>query len=77
MPGSKMLAVTSVENINNEIITAQHCTEPTIKIRKIYGLLHHKHVSFTRKKSVVLPAEINKTKQLIAKGIRSDSCNAD
>jgi len=51
---------TSVENINNDIITVRQCTEPTIKVKEIYDLLHYKHVPFTRKKSVVLPAEIKK-----------------
>jgi transposase len=51
---------TSVQNIRDEIISVRQCTEPTIGAKKIYDLLNYKYVPFTRKKSVVPPAEIFK-----------------
>ncbi|NTW33789.1 MAG: IS1634 family transposase [Bacteroidetes bacterium] len=48
---------TSIENINNEIISVRQCTEPTAKVKEIYDLLNYKYAPFVRKKSVVLPAE--------------------
>jgi len=51
---------TSIENINDEVISVRQCTEPNEKVRKIYDLLKYKHVPFTRKKSVVPPAEFFK-----------------
>lgn len=51
---------TSVENIKGETISIRQCTEPSLKVKNIYGLLNYKYVPFYRKKSVVLPAEIFK-----------------
>ena len=53
---------TSVVNIKDEVISVRQCTEPTQQVKKIYDLLNYKYVPFTRKKSVVLPAEIFKNK---------------
>ncbi len=49
---------TSVENIQQQIISVRRCTEPTADIKKIYEILNYKQAPFTRKKSVVTPAEI-------------------
>jgi transposase len=51
---------TSVENINQQIISIRQCTEPTENVKEIYDKLKYKYKPFTRKKSVVLPAEILK-----------------
>ena len=51
---------TSVENIKDQTISIRQCTEPTKEVRKIYDLLKYKYVPFTRKKSVVPPAEFSK-----------------
>jgi len=51
---------TSVENIEDKVITIRQCTEPTKKAKQIYQLLNFKSVPFYRKKSVVPPAEILK-----------------
>jgi len=51
---------TSVKNIRDEIVSIRQCTEPTQSVKKIYDLLNFKHLPFTRKKSVVTPAEIFK-----------------
>jgi len=63
---------TSVENIREEVIMVRQCTEPSAKVREIYDVLGYKHVPFTRKKSVVPPAEIFKNdipkNQIIADG---------
>lgn len=48
---------TSMENIKDEIISIRQCTEPILQVKKIYDLLNYKYVPFTRKKSVVPPAE--------------------
>jgi len=54
---------TSVENIKDEVISVRQCTEPTENVKQIYDVLKYKHVPFTRKKSVVPPAEILKTEK--------------
>jgi hypothetical protein len=51
---------TSVENISNQTISIRQCTEPTIEAKEIYDKLKYKYKPFSRKKSVVLPAEILK-----------------
>lgn len=51
---------TSVENINQQVISIRQCTEPTKEAKEIYDKLKYKYQPFTRKKSVVLPAEILK-----------------
>ena len=51
---------TSIVNIKNETISIRQCTEPTKEAKKIYDLLKYKYAPFTRKKSVVPPAEIFK-----------------
>jgi hypothetical protein len=50
----------SIRNIHDETISIRQCTEPNEKVRKIYDLLKYKYTPFTRKKSVVPPAEIFK-----------------
>ena len=51
---------TSVENIQNQIISVRRCTEPTTEVKNIYEILKYRQAPFTRKKSVVTPAEIFK-----------------
>lgn len=51
---------TSVENIEDKVITIRQCTEPTKNVKQIYDLLNFKPVPFYRKKSVVPPTEILK-----------------
>jgi transposase len=51
---------TSMVNIKEQTISIRQCTEPTKEVKKIYDLLKYKYVPFTRKKSVVPPAEIKK-----------------
>ena len=51
---------TSVENIEDKVITIRQCTEPTKNAKQIYDLLNYKSAPFYRKKSVVPPAEIFK-----------------
>lgn len=51
---------TSVVNIKQETISVRQCTEPTKEVKAIYDILNYKYVPFTRKKSVVPPAEILK-----------------
>jgi len=51
---------TSVVNIKQETISVRQCTEPTKEVKAIYDILNYKHAPFTRKKSVVPPAEIFK-----------------
>jgi transposase len=51
---------TSMENIEDKVITIRQCTEPTNKAKQIYLLLNYKPVPFYRKKSVVPPAGILK-----------------
>jgi len=48
---------TSVENINQQIISLRQCTEPSKDVKEIYDKLKYKHQPFTRKKSVVLLSE--------------------
>ena len=51
---------TSVDNINEEVISIRQCTELTQPVKSIYDLLHYKYAPFKRKKSVVPPDEIFK-----------------
>jgi hypothetical protein len=51
---------TSVENISQQTISIRQCTEPTNDVKEIYDKLKYKYKLFSRKKSVVLPAEIFK-----------------
>ena len=51
---------TSVVNIKQETISVRQCTEPKKEVKAIYDILHYKYAPFTRKKSVVPPAEILK-----------------
>ncbi|RLD91183.1 MAG: IS1634 family transposase [Bacteroidetes bacterium] len=51
---------TTMENIDNEIISIRQCTEPNQKAKDIYKMMKYKPVPFYRKKSVVLPTEIFK-----------------
>ena len=51
---------TSVVNIKQETISVRQCTEPTKEVKAIYDILNYKYAPFTRKKSVVPPAEILK-----------------
>lgn len=62
---------TSIENINDETISIRQCTEPNEKVRKIYDLLKYKYAPFTRKKSVVPPAEIFKNQSRICQDFAS------
>jgi len=48
---------TTLTNINGEKISVRQCTEPTQKVKTIYGLMNYKARPFYRKKSVVLPVE--------------------
>jgi len=54
---------TSVENINDEVISVRQCTEPTEQVKNIYDTLKYKYIPFIRKKSVVLPAEFVKNEK--------------
>jgi len=51
---------TSVENIQKQIISVRRYTEPTTEVKNIYEIFKYKQAPFTRKKSVVTPAEISK-----------------
>lgn len=51
---------TSVINIKQEAISIRQCTEPTKEVKAIYDILQYKYAPFTRKKSVVPPAEITR-----------------
>lgn len=51
---------TSVVNIKQETISVRQCTVPTKEVKAIYDILNYKYAPFTRKKSVVPPAEILK-----------------
>lgn len=54
---------TSIENIQDEIISVRQCTDPNEKVRAIYDLLKYKYAPFTRKKSVVPPAKLIRNDQ--------------
>jgi transposase len=60
MMNTQKCVSTSVENIEDKIITVRQCTEPTKNVKQIYDLLNFKYVPFHRKKSVVPPTEIFK-----------------
>ena len=51
---------TTMENIDNEMISIRQCTEPNQKVKDIYKMMKFKPVPFYRKKSVDLPTEIFK-----------------
>jgi len=51
---------TSIVNIDQQTISIRQCTEPAKEVKVIYDMLNYKYTPFTRKKSVVPPAEIFK-----------------
>jgi len=51
---------TSLNNIQQQVVSIRKCTEPTAKAKKIYDLMGYKSSPFYRKKSVVPPGEIFK-----------------
>ncbi len=51
---------TSIVNLKEETISIRQCTEPTKEAKNIYDLLKYKYAPFSKKKSVVPPAEIFK-----------------
>ena len=51
---------TSMENNNQKTISIRQCTEPTNDVKEIYDKLKYKYKPFSRKKTVVLSAEIFK-----------------
>lgn len=51
---------TSVVNIKQETISVRQCSEPTKEVKAIYDILKYKYAPFSKKKSVVPPAEISK-----------------
>ena len=55
---------TNIENIQEEVISIRKCTEPSDKVKQIYDLLKYRYVPFIRKKSVVLPGEFLKNKNV-------------
>lgn len=55
---------TSVDNINEEVISVRQCTELTQSAKKIYDLLNYKYAPFKKKKSVVPPDQFLKKHNL-------------
>jgi hypothetical protein len=60
-------------NIKQEILSIRQFTEPTIEVKAIYDILNYKYAPFTRKKSVVPPAEIFKKTVLKIKPLQDYS----
>jgi hypothetical protein len=57
---SQKCVTTTMENNLNQIISIRKCSEPESEVKNIYDALKYKYYPFTRKKSVVPPAEIFK-----------------
>lgn len=58
---TQKLVTTTMQNNRNETIRIRKCSEPTEDVQAIYKALKYKSMPFTRKKSVVPPAEIKKS----------------
>ena len=61
---TQKIVTTTMDNDYDKQIVIRQCIEPTEQASKIYTALKYRHKPFTRKKSVVPPAEITKTKRL-------------
>ena len=60
---------TSIDNINNEVISVRQCTELTQPVKNVYDVLCYKYAPFKRKKSVVPPSELFKKYNLYSQPI--------
>ena len=58
---TQKLVTTTMQNNRNETVCIRKCSEPIEKVQQIYKALNYKPMPFTRKKSVVPPAEIKKS----------------
>ena len=58
---TQKLVTTTMQNDRNETVCIRKCSEPTENVKAIYDALKFKPMPFTRKKSVVPPAEIKKS----------------
>ena len=61
---TQKIVTTTMQNDRNETICIRKCSEPTESVQAIYEALKFKPTPFTRKKSVVPPAEIKKSQSL-------------
>ena len=52
-----------MDNDYDQQIVIRQCSKPTEQVSKIYTALKYKPKPFTRKKSVVPPAEVKKTER--------------
>jgi hypothetical protein len=58
---TQKIVTTTMQNQYKQQIVIRQCSEPTQQVKAIYTALNYKPQPFTRKKSVVPPAEITKT----------------
>lgn len=69
---TQKIVTTTMDNDYNQQIVIRQCSEPTAQVSKIYTALKYKLKPFTRKKSVVPPAEVKKTEKLAMPELFSD-----
>lgn len=61
MMNTQKIVTTTLQNEYDQQIAIRQCSEPAPQVKEIYTALHYKPQPFTRKKSVVPPAELKKT----------------
>ena len=61
-----------MDNEHEQQIVIRQCSEPTEQVSEIYTALKYKPKPFTRKKSVVPPAEVKKIKRRAMHELFSD-----
>ena len=69
---TQKIVTTTMDNEYQQQIVIRQCSEPTEQVSKIYAALKYKHKPFTRKKSVVPPAEVKKTEKRAMPRLFSD-----
>jgi hypothetical protein len=69
---TQKIVTTTMDNDYDQQIIIRQCSEPTEQVNKIYTALKFKPKPFTRKKSVVPPAEVKKTEKLAKTQFFSD-----
>ena len=69
---TQKIITTTMDNDYDQQIVIRQCSEPTEQVSKIYTALKYKHKPFTRKKSVVPPPEVKKTKRRAVPELFSD-----
>lgn len=63
---------TTAQNDQDHIIVIRQCSEPTLKVKKLYDALKYKYTPFTKRKSVVHKSEFRETQLTVQQKIFPD-----